>query len=78
MQIAHHGFTIIKSDLRRHQKEVYDGKARFMAIPPGKLVYIRKEPQTSKTGEATQFLRTFDGPVIVTGHPFDRSDLLTL
>ena len=78
MQIAHHRFTIIKSDLRRHQKEVYDPKARFLAIPPGKFVYIRKEPQTSKTGEATRFLRTFDGPFIVTGHPYDCNDLLTL
>ena len=78
MQIAHHRFTIIKSDLRRHQKEVYDRKARFLAIPPGKVVYIRKEPQTSKTGEATRFLRTFDGPFIVTGHPYDLNDLLTL
>ena len=78
MQIAHHRFTIIKSDLRRHQKEVYDRKARFLAIPPGKVVYICKEPQTSKTGEATWFLRTFDGRFIVTGHPYDRNDLLTL
>ena len=64
--------------MRRHQKEVYDRKARFLAIPPGKVVYIRKEPQTSKTGEATRFLRTFDGPFIVTGHPYDRNDLLML
>ena len=42
MQIAHHRFTIIKSDLSRHQKEVYDCKARFLAIPPGKVVYIQK------------------------------------
>ena len=78
MQTAHHRFTIIKSDLRRHQKEVYDRKARFLAIPPGKVVYIRKEPQTSKTGEATRFLCTFDGPFIITSHPYDRNDLLTL
>ena len=78
LQIAYHRFTIIKSDLRRHQKEVFDCKARFLAIPPSKLVYIRKEPQTSKTGEATQFLLTFDGPFIVTSHKYDRNDLLTL
>ena len=78
MQIVHHRFTIIKSDLRRHQKEVYDRKARFLAIPPGQVVYIRKEPQTSKTGEATQLLGAFDGPFIVTGHPYDHNDLLTL
>ena len=77
-QIAHHRFTIIKSDSRHHQKGVYDRKARFLAIPPGKVVYICKEPQTSKTGEATRFLRTFDRPFIVTSHPYDRNDLLTL
>ena len=49
-----------------------------LAIPPGKVVYIRKEPQTYKTGEATRFLHTFDGPFLVTGHPYDRNDLLTL
>ena len=50
----------------------------FWPFPPGKVVYIRKEPQTYKTGEATRFLRTFDGPFLVTGHPYDRNDLLTL
>ena len=49
-----------------------------MAIPSGKVVYIRKEPQTYKTGEATRFLRTFDGLFLATGHPYDRNDLLTL
>ena len=78
MQIARHRFTIIKSDSRYHQKEIYDCKARFLAIPPGKVGYICKEPQTSKTGEATRFLCTFDGPFIVTGHPYDRNDLLKL
>ena len=78
MQIAHQRFTVIKSDIRHHQKEVYDQKARFLVIPPGKVVYIRKEPQTYKTGEATWFLRTFDGLFLVTGHPYDRNDLLTL
>ena len=65
MQIAHHRFTIITSDLRRHQKEVYDRKARFMDILPDKVVYIRKKPQTSKTGEATRFLHTFDGHLLL-------------
>ena len=67
-----------KSDTRRHQKAVYDRKAHFLAIPPGKVVYICKELQTYKTGEATRFLYTFDGPFLVTGHPYDRNDLLTL
>ena len=78
MQIAYQRFTVIKSDIRRHQKAVYDRKAHFLAIPPGKVFYIRKEPQTYKTGEATRFLHTFDGPFLVTGHPYDRNDLLTL
>ena len=78
LQIAHHRFAIIKSDLRRHQKEVCDRKACFLAIPPGKVVCIRKEPQTSKTREAARFLCTFDGPFIVTSHPYDGNDLLTL
>ena len=70
-------FSQVKSDLRRHQKEVYDRKARFLAIPPGKIVYVRKEPQTHKPGMATRFLRSFDGPFQVIGHPYDRNDLLT-
>ena len=70
--------TQIKSDLRRHQKDVYDRKARFLVIPPGKIVYIRKEPQTDRIGMATRFLHTFDGPFQVVGHPYDRTDLLTL
>ena len=78
MQLAHQRFTQIKSDLRRHQKDVYDRKARFLVILPGKIVYIRKEPQTNRTGMATRFLRTFDGPFQVLDHPYDRTDLLTL
>ena len=27
---------------------------------------------------ATQFLRNFNGPYLVIGHPYDRNDLLTL
>ena len=78
MQLAHQRFTQIKSDLRRHQKDVYDRKAHFLVIPTGKIVYIRKEPQPNCTGMATHFLRTFDGPFQVLGHPYDRTDLLTL
>ena len=78
MKVAHQQFSQVKSDLRRHQKEVYDRKARFLAIPPGKIVYVRKEPQTHKPGMATRFLRSFDGPFQVIGHPYDRNDLLTL
>ena len=71
MQIAHQRFSQIKSDLRRHQKDIYDRKARFSEIPLGKVVYIRKEPQTTRSGQATRFLRTFDGPFQVIGHPYD-------
>ena len=78
MKVAHQQFSQVKSDLRHHQKEVYYRKARFLAIPPGKIVYVRKEPQTHKPGMATRFLRSFDGPFQVIGHPYDRNDLLTL
>ena len=78
MQLAHQRFSQIKSDFRRHQKDIYDHKAHFLAIPSGKVVYIRKEPQTTRSGQATQNLRTFDGPFQVIGHPYDRTDLLTL
>ena len=78
MQIAHQRFSQIKSDLRCHQKDIYDRKARFLEIPSGKVVYIRKEPQTTHSGQATRFLRAFDGPFQVIGHPYDRTDLLTL
>ena len=71
MQLAHQRFTQIKSDLRHHQKDIYDRKARFLVIPTGKIVYIRKEPQPNRTGMATRFLRTFDGPFQVLGHPYD-------
>ena len=50
----------------------------FWPFPQVKLFIFRKEPQTSKTGEATWFLRTFDGSFIVAGHPYDHNDLLTL
>ena len=78
MQIAHQRFSQIKSDLRRHQKDIYDRKARFLEIPSDKVVYIRKESQTTRSGQATRFLRTFDGSFQVIGHPYDRTDLLTL
>ena len=69
MKVAHQQFSQVKSDLRRHQKEVYDRKASFLAIPPGKIVYVRKEPQTHKPGMATRFLRSFDGPFQVNWPP---------
>ena len=78
MKLAHQRFTQIKSDLRRHQKDVYNRKAHFLIIPPGKIVYIRKEPKTNPTGMTTRFLHTDDGPFQVIDHPYDRTDLLTL
>ena len=77
MKLVHTRFSDIKSDLRRRQKDIYDRKARFLSVPNGKVVYIRKESSTDTTGMATLFLRNFDGPYLVTGHPYDRNDLLT-
>ena len=78
MKQAHTQFLQIKSDLRRHQRELYDLSSRDIHIPDGKLVYMRKDNIPSPAGHASRFIRNFDGPYIVTGHPFDRSDLLTL
>ena len=78
MQIAHQRFSQIKSNLRRHQKDIYDCKACFLEIPSGKVVCIRKKPQTTCSGQATRFLHTFDGLFQVIGHPYDRTDLLSL
>ena len=69
---------MIKADLRRKQKDIYDQKARFLNIPVGKVVYICKEPPSHLSGRATRFIRHFDGPYLVTRHPYQRSDLLTL
>ena len=78
LQSAHKDFTAIKADLRRKQKDLYDQKARFLSIPDGKVVYVRKEPPSHLSGRATCFIRHFDGPYLVTGHPYQRTDLLTL
>ena len=69
---------MIKADLLCKQKDIYDQKARFLNIPDGKVVYIRKEPPSHLSGRATRFIRHLDGPYLVTGHPYQRSDLLTL
>ena len=69
---------MIKGDLRHKQKDIYDQKAHFLTIPNGKVVYIHKEPPSHLSGRATRFIRHFDGPYLVTGHPYQRSDLLTL
>ena len=78
MKLAHTRFSDIKSDLCRHQKDIYDRKARFLSVLNGKVVYIRKEPSIHTTCLETRLLRNFDGPYLVIGHPYDQNDLLTL
>ena len=75
---AHKQFSQIKADIRRQQREIYDTKARNLAIPVGKIVYMRKTPSTSRQGLATLFICRFDGPYQVTGHPINRPDMFTL
>ena len=75
---AHKQVSQIKADIRRQQREIYDTKARNLAIPDGKIVYMRKTPSASRQGLATRFIRHFDGPYQVTGNPFNRPDMLTL
>ena len=50
----------------------------IFCILDGKIVYLRKGHVFSSDGKATRFIRNFDGPFIVTGHPYERSNLLTL
>ena len=78
MVVAHKQFSEIKSDLRRRQRELYDSAARDLHIPDGKIVYLRKDHVSSLDGQATRFIRNFEGPFLVTGHPYNRSDLLSL
>ena len=42
------------------------------------MVYVQKEPPSHLSGRATRFIRHFDGPYLVTGHPYQRTDLLIL
>ena len=78
MKLTHTRFSDIKSDLRQCQKDIYNQKARLLYVPNGKVVYLRKEPSTYTTGIVTRFLRNFDGLYLITGHPYDQNDLLTL
>ena len=75
---AHKQFIQIKADIHHQQHEIYDTKARNLAIPNGKIVYMCKTPSTSRQGLVTLFILHFDGPYQVTGHPFNRPDMLTL
>ena len=78
MADAHRQFSQIKADLRRQQHDIYNEKARIISIPDGKIVYIRNDSPSRIRGLATRFIRNFDGPYVVTGHPYGRTDLLTL
>ena len=71
-------FSQIKADIRHQQREIYDMKACNLAKSGGKIVYMCKTPSTSRQGHATRFIHHFDGPYQVTGHPFNRPDMLTL
>ena len=78
LQTAHQDFTEIKADLHHKRKDLYDQKACFLSIPDGKVVYVCKEPPSHLSGRAKCFIRHIDGPFLVTGHPYQRTDLLTL
>ena len=78
LQTAHKEFTEIKADLRHRQKDLCDQKALFLSISDGRVVYVRKQPPSHLSGCVTRFIRHFDGPYLVTGHPYERTDLLTL
>ena len=78
MKDGHKQFSQIKADLRRTQQEIYNSKARILSIPDGKIVYIRNDSPSRIRGQATRFIHNFDGPYLVTGHPYGRNDLLTL
>ena len=78
MKVAQDHFSNIKSDLRRRQREIYDTASRDLHIPDGKLVYVRKDGLPSGPNTVSRFIRTYDGPYLVIGHPYARSDLLHL
>ena len=64
--------------MQRRQKELYDIASRDIKIPDGKIVYIRKNSASRITGTASRFIRNFEGRSIVTGHPYNRKNLLNL
>ena len=69
-------FNQIKADLKRPEKEVYDRSCRDLHFPEGKRVYV-KHPW-GKQGQATRFIRRFNGPYIVLGYFRGQDDLLKL
>ena len=78
MTDTHRQFSQIKADLHRQQCDIYNEKAQIISIPDGKIIYIRNGLPSRTQGLATRFIRNFDGPYVVTGHPYGRTDLLTL
>ena len=78
LKSAHFQFQNIKSDLRRRQRELYDMNSRYLTVPEGKIVYLRNDSPARVTGSASRFLRNFNSPYIVVGHPHNKDNLLFL
>ena len=78
MTDAYKQFCQIQADQHRQQCDIYNEKAQIISIPECKTVYVHNDPPSHIRGLATWFIRNFDGPYLVTGHPYSRSDLLTL
>ena len=72
---GHKCFTQIKADLCCQQCDIYDRKAHHISIPDGKIACMHKSPSTHKPGLVIHFIRRL---YLVTGHPFNRPDMLTL
>ena len=73
------GNNLTKS--RQILKELSDAfmHSRDLHVPEGKRVFVRLPPPSSTAnGEATRFLRKYDGPYLVTGHVHGSEDLLCL
>ena len=69
-------FSQIKSDLCHRQWELYESSTRDINVQEGETVFLRKD--STPPGAVSCFVRNYHGPFIVTGHPKNRSNLLTL
>ena len=78
MQIAHHRFPLLSLICVVIRRKSMIVRLAFWPFSQVKLFIFARSLGLLKTGEATRFLHTFDGPFIVTGHPYDRNDLLTI
>ena len=78
MEEAQAQFQSIKADLKRRQRKNYDMASRDLFVPDSKIVYMRNESPSRITGTARRFMRSFDGPFVVTGHPHQCTNLLYL